>query len=110
MVSDYKINIVDIRRFENTSVFKTDVKQVFDFIRCSVDKNKLVELVESDTYYQHMEEDAYEVVSKYTNSTELIRKDEYMEEGRKHNMCKAIRDLIDDSMVNDVIDVAPWNA
>ncbi len=97
MVSNYKINIVDIRRFENTSVFKTDVKQVFDFIRCSVDKNKLVELVEGDTYYQHMEDDAYEVVSKYTNSTKLIRKEEYMEEGGTHNMCKAIRDLIDDS-------------
>ena len=38
LVADYKVNIIDIRHFDNTSVFQTDVKQVFDFIRCSEDK------------------------------------------------------------------------
>ena len=46
MVADYQINLVEIRELEDTSVFKTDVKQVFDFIRCSNDKNALKELVE----------------------------------------------------------------
>ena len=38
-VSDYPLHIVKIREFENTEVFQTDVKQVFDFIRCSSDMN-----------------------------------------------------------------------
>lgn len=97
MVSDYKINIVDIRRLEDTSVFRTDVKQVFDFIRYSEDKTKLTELVGNDTYYQKMDDDAYNVVTKYTNSKELVNKDEYKEEGGGHNMCRAIRELMDDS-------------
>ena len=42
--SDYKINLVEIRKLEDTSVFKTDVRQVFDFIRCSNDKNALKKL------------------------------------------------------------------
>ena len=40
-----------------TEVFRTDVKQVFDFIRCSEDKKKLVELVENDVYYTQMGEE-----------------------------------------------------
>ena len=59
MVSDYKVNIIDIRQFENTDVFKTDVKQVFDFIRYSEDMDKLLDLVESDAYYKKMDEDAF---------------------------------------------------
>ena len=80
-----------------TEVFHTDVKQVFDFIRCSEDKKKLVELVENDVYYTQMDEEAFDVVAKYTNSKELIKAKEYLLEGGKRNVCKAIRDLMDDS-------------
>lgn len=98
MVSNYKINVIDIRKFENTNVFQTDIKQVFDFIRYSDDMNKLLELVENDAYYTQMDEDAFEVVTKYTNSKELVQIKDYAVEGGKNNMCKAIRDLMDDSM------------
>ena len=37
MESDYKINIISIRQFENTDVCKTDVKQVFDAHKTRVD-------------------------------------------------------------------------
>lgn len=97
MVSDYKINVIDIRQMENTDVFQTDVKQVFDFIRCSENKEKLFRLVESDEYYQHMEKDAFDVVTKYTNSKDLVNMEEYELEGGKRNVCKAIRDLMADS-------------
>lgn len=98
IVSNYKINVIDIRKFENTDVFQTDVKQVFDFIRYSEDRDKLLELVESDAYYKEMDEDAFEVVTKYTNSKELVQAKEYSVDGGKKNVCKAIRDLMDDSM------------
>ena len=61
MVSDHQINLVEIRELEDTSVFRTDVKQVFDFIRCSNDKKALKELVKTDDYYKNMEEDAFDV-------------------------------------------------
>lgn len=97
MASDYKINVIDIRQFENTDVFKTDVKQVFDFIRCSEDKDKLLELVENDAYYQQMDDEAFDVVTKYTNSKGIVKMKEYDVEGGKKNVCKAIQDLMDDS-------------
>ena len=103
MVSNYRINVIDIRQFENTDVFKTDVKQVFDFIRCSNDKEKLLNLVENDVYFQQMEDDAFDVVTKYTNSKGIVKMKEYNSQGGKKNVCKAIHDLMDDSRKEGVI-------
>ena len=97
MVSDYKVNIINIREFENTDVFKTDVRQVFDFIRYSDDMNKLLELVENDRYYKEMDEEAFDVVIKYTHSKELVKAQENTVEGGKNDVCKAIQDLMADS-------------
>ena len=96
MVADYKINLVEIRKLEDTSVFKTDVRQVFDFIRCSNDKNALKKLVETDDYYKNMEEDAFDVAVQYTNATELIEAKEYYEKEGAVDMCKALTELIAD--------------
>ena len=102
MVADYKINIVDIRRLEDLSVFQSDVRQVFEFIRCSEDKTKLVELVENDSYYQSMDDEAFNIVTKYANAKELVSKEEYKKAGG-HNMCKAIQDLMADSREEGIL-------
>ncbi len=94
LVSNYHVNLIDVRNLEDTSVFRTDVRQVFDFIRHSKDANALRELVENDKYYQEMPEEAYDVVSYYTGTKELVQTKEVYREGRKMNMCKAITDLI----------------
>ena len=96
-VADYSINLVDIRRLEDTSVFQTDLKHVFDFIRCAEDKKKLVDLVNSEPYYRNMDEDALDVVSLYAKSKELIAMKKYMNEGGRWDVCKGIRDLMEDS-------------
>lgn len=95
-VQDFKINLIEIRKLTDTSVFKTDIKQVFDFIRCSEDKQELIKLVESDSYYNNMEEDAYDLISHYTNTEELILAKEYCRREDKINMCTAIKELIAD--------------
>lgn len=97
MVPDYRINLIEIRKINDTSVFKTDVRQVFDFIRCSENKKELKSLVESDEYYSSMEEDAFDIVAHYTNAVELIgMKDYYSGKDGKVDMCKAIKELIED--------------
>ena len=97
MIPNYKINVIDIRKFEHTEVFCTDVKHVFDFIRCSEDEKQLVELVESDGYYTQMDEEVFDVVTKYAKANDLINVKEYFSEGGKTNVCKAIRDLMEHS-------------
>lgn len=96
MVADYKINLIEIRKLEDTSVFKTDVRLVFDFIRCSNDKNALKKLVETDDYYKNMEEDAFDVAVQYTNATELIEAKEYYEKEGVVDMCQALTELLAD--------------
>lgn len=106
IVSDYKINVIDIRQFENTDVFQSDLKQVFDFIRCSDDKKKLLDLVEGDAYYKAMDTDAFDVVTKYTNSKELVKAKAYTIEGGKNDVCKAIQDLMADSREEALLEAA----
>lgn len=94
---DYSINLIEIRKLKDTSIFKTDVRQVFDFIRCSEDKKKLKELVDRNDYYKNMEEDAFDVAAHYTNAVELIKRKNYYEgKDGKVDMCTAIKELIAD--------------
>lgn len=94
LVSDYVINVVELRALKDTSMFRTDVKQVFDIIRYSTDKEALKNLVESDSSYRSMEEDAYEVAAKYMNVKELfVKKERYKGKDGKVDMCKAMQEL-----------------
>lgn len=97
MIPDYRINLIEIRKLKDTDVFRTDVKQVFDFIRCAEDKNALAQLVEKDTYYQHMEEEAFDVVVNYANAMELVTAKDYYGKDGKVDMCTAIREMMADS-------------
>ncbi|MBD5522332.1 MAG: transposase [Lachnospiraceae bacterium] len=97
ITSDYRMNLINIRKLKDTSIFKTDVRQVFDFIRCSENRDKLRELVDSDDYYKNMDEDAFDVVAHYTNAEELIEaKDYYERKAGKVDMCRAIKEMIEE--------------
>jgi hypothetical protein len=96
-VQNYRINIVDIRRMQDTSVFQTDIREVFEFIRCSKNKDKLKELVEHEEYFRHMEEDAFDVAVNYSNAAELEFAKEEHKAGGKINMCVAIQEMMADS-------------
>ena len=91
---DFPINSIDIRRLEDTSMFQSDVKHVFDFIRYVENKEKLYELVSTEPYYQAMDEDAYDVVSMYTNSKELVGIKEGIVEGIEQAKIENARNLL----------------
>ena len=94
MVQDYQINLIEIRRLTDTSMFKTDLRQVFDFIRCSHDKKALKKLIESDPAFQNMDEDAFDVMVQYGKAEEMVGiKDEFRKDGRI-DMCKGLADWI----------------
>ena len=96
-VNDYSVHIFDILQIENVEVFKTDLKQIFSFLQCSKDKNRLKKLVESDSTYQQLEEDAYDMICVLANAEKLISiKEEYKKEG-KVNMCQALEEWLEDN-------------
>lgn len=96
IIPDYKINLIEIRKWENTSVFQTDIRQVFDFIRCSEDKDALKSLVENDLYYKNMEEDAFDVAVHYADAADLIETKDYYRKDGKVDMCTGIKEWIAD--------------
>lgn len=104
IIPDYKINVISIREIQDTSMFKTDLRYVLDFLRCAEDKEKLQKLVEENTYVKEMAEDAYDVVTNYANIQELaIVKEQYKEAGEV-DMCKAIKEMIEEGRMEGRID------
>ena len=97
LVSNYQIQVIDIRRLQDTSIFKTDVRHVFDFLRCCEDKNALLNLVSSEEYYQNVDSDTYEVIAKYANTKGIVHLETYKNSEGGIDMCKGLRDLITDS-------------
>lgn len=98
LIPNYKIIVIPIREWEDTSIFKTDLRYVLDFMKCAEDKEKLKELIENNAYFESMEEDAYDVVANYANITESVAMKEYSMEGGKVNMCKGLRDWLEDEV------------
>jgi len=95
-VNNYKVHIVNISKWENTEMFKTDLKQIFSFLQCANDKKKIKELTERDPAFEELEEDAYDMIAEYASSSVLKNiKKKYRKEG-KVNMCKGLRDWMEE--------------
>lgn len=96
LINNYHINLLEIRKLEQTDMYRTDIKQVFDFIRYSENKAKLRELVQQNPDYRCMSSDAYDVAVEFTGATELIATKENYVEKEKVNMCKALTEMLQD--------------
>lgn len=93
-VNDYRIYVCEVRKFDKTDVFQTDLKQVFDCIRCADDPDKLYQLMTNDPVYQELDEETYDVIAEHIKTVELLKTKESSMEGGKVNMCNAIAQLI----------------
>ena len=99
LVQNFQIHLIEVRKLKDTSMFQTDVRQVFDLIRFSEDKDKLRELVQNDPSFQEMEEDAYDLAALYTKAEGLIGCKDNYRKGDKVDMCGAIEGLMEDARV-----------
>ena len=95
-VNNYPIHLLEVRKLEDTGVFRTDLKQIFDFIRYSGDKEKLKKLIADDPAYQEMDEEAYDMAIAYANAEELISVKKFQGKEGKVNMCEGIAGLIEE--------------
>ena len=89
LIQNYRIHLVDVRHLQNTDVFKTDIRQVFDFIRYSDDKTYLKKLLNTSEY-QMLDKDAYEMIATHTSMSTLLEPRMMQTKGGKINMCKAM--------------------
>ena len=89
LVQNYSIHLVEVRKLENTDVFKTDVKLVFDLIRYSENKEKL-QALGKDLRYQKMDEDAREMLKAHIKLPEELKMKIYEDE--EMEVAKGFRD------------------
>lgn len=97
--NDFHVNLFDIHTMVTSDIFKTDLREVFGFLKRQEDKEALRRYVEQNERFRHLPEDAYDVLSIYSRSRELeIYKEEYeIKEG--FDMCRAIHDMIEDGRI-----------
>lgn len=73
-------------------MFKIDLKQMFSFLRCANDKEKIKELTDNDTEFQSLDEDVYDMLAEYATSSVLKRLKKKYCKGGKVNMCKGLQE------------------
>ena len=94
-IDDYNINLLEpaIMNDEDIEKFKTDLKDVFYFVKYSRDKDKLREIVEKNEDFQNMRRSTAEVIKAVTNS------DIKLPEGKERvDMCLAIEQMREESI------------
>ena len=96
MVNDYQVHILEIQKLEDTSVFHTDVKQVFDAVRLSKNPKKFRELILGDPAFRNLDSEAYNVIVQYTHSNDLLELRENMKKGEKVDMCQALTMMLEE--------------
>ena len=77
-------------------LFQTDLKQIFNFIKYSKEKETLKKLVEEDSAYQNMAEEAYEMIAACTHAEELIALEKTHRKDGGIDMCQAIKEMLED--------------
>lgn len=98
LFNNYRLHVLEVRRFKDIDQFNTDLREVFGFIGFSGDKTAVRNYVaENQDNFEQLSEDAYDVIAVMAHSKELEDvKERYREKGGKINMCEAIRGMIED--------------
>ena len=94
LVNHYPIHVLEVHRFKNTEWFQTDLREVFEFIQCADDDEKMEEFVElRKDKLADMSEDACDVIAAVMKMDDISLKDEkYLNKKGGINLCKAMRD------------------
>lgn len=95
-VNDYPLHIFNMTKLENIDIFRTDLKQIFNFLKYAKDKRKLKELINNDPAYQELDEEAYDMIAACTHAARLVSvKKAYRKDG-KIDMCQALDEMLAD--------------
>lgn len=95
-VNNYSVHIVNMAEWKKVELFKTDLKQIFSFLCCANDKNKIQELIEQDLAFRELDEDAYDMIAEYAASPVLKRIKKHYQKGGKVDMCKGLNDWMEE--------------
>ena len=96
-INDYPMHILHVKKLQDTSVFHSDLRLVFDSIRFANDTELFRRKVLQNPEFQDLDDEAYHVIQQYSHSQELERLEQAVQiqdKGGNVNMCRAITELI----------------
>ncbi len=92
--NDYHIKVVDINTMPTSDMFQSDLREVLGFLMRQKDKKELRKYITENKRFQHLKEDAYEVIVALSSTKRLEVRKEWME--GEVDMCKAIDEMLQD--------------
>ena len=95
-INDYHVHILHIKKLENTDMFQTDIKLVFDSVRYAGDKEAFRKNVLENEAYGRLRGDAFDVIRQYANLKEVDSVSVCDNKKGEENMCKAMLELIEE--------------
>lgn len=105
-VNNYRIFLVEVRKFAESEKFRTDLKEVFAFLQHTKDKTGMGQMMKQmveQKEFDALDEDAYNVMATLGNFPYLIQeKDRYRTEGGKVNMCQAFQELMEEKYLEGI--------
>lgn len=104
--ADYPFRLYCVNEEQDFSIFHTDIRSVFELLPLRKDKKRLLEKLEGNREYTHMNEDCLEFLSVVMDSPGIWKnRKKYMNESvnedyvngmEGYDMCQAIKELIED--------------
>ena len=87
-ITNYRLNLFDYHDYDNFDMFKTEVKNLFGFLRYSEDKTALKKLAKEDQSYEEIEYETSKLIEELCN----VKIIEEHENGGVGKVCKAFED------------------
>ena len=89
---------MEVNQLEHLEYFKTDLKLVFGFLQNRSNASKMKALIrENKSQLSEVDNDAYEMMAVMSHSEELEKMKNRFRKGGKVDMCKALREWLDES-------------
>lgn len=98
--ADYPLRLICINEEMDYSVFHTEIRQLFQIIPYRKDKKRLMQLMENNPEYQHMDAETVEAMAVMLNAPQIWEnREKYMQKDyeEEYNMCQALRELQEDA-------------
>lgn len=97
-INDYSLHILEVNQLEHLEYFKTDLKLVFGFLQNRSNASKMKAFIrENESQLSEVDNDAYEMMAVMSHSEELEKMKNRFRKGGKVDMCKALREWLDES-------------
>lgn len=103
--ADYPMRLVCASDFENCPGFKTSLRDLFALLPFRKDRMGLKKLLAENPEYREMDEETAQTISVLMGIDFMGKKEKYREEGG-YNMCQAIQEMMEESRMEGLIQVA----